>query len=392
MERIGRTAEKMREFHGQVQTGFTIRHTNMLKGLAVLMLLAHHLFSMAFTQLSSPESWPFQLLLITPAMMAKIALYGKACVAIFLFLSGYGLTLSERKMRDRFAPGLSLPARGLRTAQFAARHLLKLYFGFWLIYAIFVALGIAIGQNRLSVYEGSKLAFLQDVLCFGVPSNSVTVNATWWFMKLIVAYYIVFPFFSAIARFCPELCLGLACCLHFMQPPVPLLSEYMFWLPPFAAGIYMAQTGKMRAFSLSIRRNAGLALASLFFLKASDVFRQNWSYAADFLIAFAVIGFATAMIPYLPPLMRLLGWIGVHSSTIFMMHTFLYYYYFSQFIYSVRYGLFIWLLLLGLCLAFAVPFDWCKNRAWKLLSERVFCRREPKGRQGGTDGAISGKQ
>lgn len=67
---------------------FDRKQTNISKGVAVLLLLWHHLFFNSetkydqFTSLFSFHGVPIECLL---------ADFCKVCVAIFLFLSGYGL-------------------------------------------------------------------------------------------------------------------------------------------------------------------------------------------------------------------------------------------------------------------------------------------------------------
>lgn len=63
--------------------GVTLHDTSVLKGIAICAMLWHHLFY------ENPEYghivWHFAML-------------GKVCVAIFLLLSGYGLTIQMNKL------------------------------------------------------------------------------------------------------------------------------------------------------------------------------------------------------------------------------------------------------------------------------------------------------
>ena len=73
---------------------FDIRRTNIPKGVALLLLLWHHLFYNSpqyynsFTSLYVFHGVPIE---------CQIARFCKVCVAIFLVLSGYGLTKSFSK-------------------------------------------------------------------------------------------------------------------------------------------------------------------------------------------------------------------------------------------------------------------------------------------------------
>lgn len=72
---------------------FTKQHTNLCKGVAICIMLFHHLF---FRQ----DSWPLyyhKICLGTKPLIGFIATHGKVCVATFVLLSAYGLTFSMMK-------------------------------------------------------------------------------------------------------------------------------------------------------------------------------------------------------------------------------------------------------------------------------------------------------
>lgn len=68
----------------------TYKQTKMLKGIAVLMLMYHHLFMR--------EERAAMCFFLTGEMGRKCIVYsaipGKICVSIFLILSGYGISES----------------------------------------------------------------------------------------------------------------------------------------------------------------------------------------------------------------------------------------------------------------------------------------------------------
>ena len=61
----------------------SLHDTSVLKGIAICAMLCHHLFY------QSPESG---------YVVWHLAMLGKVCVAIFLLLSGYGLTIQMKKL------------------------------------------------------------------------------------------------------------------------------------------------------------------------------------------------------------------------------------------------------------------------------------------------------
>lgn len=67
-------------------SGLTLHDTSILKGIAICAMLWHHLFY------ENPKYGHF---------VWHLALLGKVCVAIFLLLSGYGLTIQMNRILDR---------------------------------------------------------------------------------------------------------------------------------------------------------------------------------------------------------------------------------------------------------------------------------------------------
>ena len=77
----------------------TKEETNICKGIAIIMMLFHHLFN-DFEEYAGfvVDYSPFTAERLTfLAILSKIcvAILSKICVAIFVFLSGYGMALLE---------------------------------------------------------------------------------------------------------------------------------------------------------------------------------------------------------------------------------------------------------------------------------------------------------
>ena len=76
---------------------FNIKYSNMIKGIAIIMMVFHHLFWVkSFSQGYNLSFWPF-----TIGRVAQIASVFKICVPIFTFLSGYGLLCFYKKLKKK---------------------------------------------------------------------------------------------------------------------------------------------------------------------------------------------------------------------------------------------------------------------------------------------------
>ena len=78
----------------------------------------------------------------------------------------------------------------------------------------------------------------------------------------------------------------------------------------------------------------------------------------DFFFAFSIILTSYFFISKIPFINKILEEIGKKSGKIFMMHTFIYLFYFSDFIYGFKYSVIIYIVLLVVCYLIALALDW----------------------------------
>ena len=69
----------------------SLKDTNILKGLAIMLMLVHHLFW------KQNGLYDDVHLIRDLYLVNQIGVFSKVCVAIFVFLSGYGLTIQAEK-------------------------------------------------------------------------------------------------------------------------------------------------------------------------------------------------------------------------------------------------------------------------------------------------------
>ncbi|AFL68171.1 acyltransferase family protein [Sulfurospirillum barnesii] len=311
---------------------FDISITNASKGMALMLILWHHLFY------EKPESgW----------LVFQTALLAKVCVGIYVVLSGYGLAESIKK-------------RGMELGVFYKRRLLKLYMNYWLIALLFVPFGAwFMGRTLLSVYgEHSFEGFMIQMLGFHMFTwVSYGYNATWWFMSLIIVLYAIFPLVNFLsARF------GwwfLAFCAALLFVPIPLVNDWIF---PFAVGVFLSQrNGLVILFEWFQKRG----VVGFFILLVATLFmawyrQHGWlfdSVRADTFFGILLIIWTTKFSLFFSWGKKALEFIGVHSFNIFLFHTFIYYYYFPDFIYGFYSPLLIFLVLLGVCLLISMVIE-----------------------------------
>ena len=147
----------------------TQRDTNILKGIAIIAMLFHHIYAFP------PEGCgPFG------PILTFLGVLGKCCVAIFLFCSGYGLSIKFSKI-DKIVFKTSV--------EFVSKRLLKFYSNYWFIFLIFVPIGVFAFNTPLTARYGENVNIINRSLLdiLGLQGYN-SYNITWWFNKLIILH------------------------------------------------------------------------------------------------------------------------------------------------------------------------------------------------------------
>lgn len=339
---------------------FDKRQTNIAKGVAIILLLCHHLFlkGESYTSLISINGISFA---------SASSTIGKVCVAMFLFLSGYGLYKSFSKNCEAIIRGKS---RIRPQLLFVINHLIKLLSNYWLVFIIFVPIGLFFGRSFIEVYHGNPIYFIIDFLGLSyLPfKGEVTMNATWWFMSIIIVFYIIFPVLYRIQEYSNELllCIGIAILLL----PLPNFRELNTYFFPFVLGMYISKVDGLVTLGKKLSSTVNQILCCVLSVTAFACFRFVVFGTNDGLFAFSIILFSFLLISRVPILNKVLEELGKYSGLIFMFHTFIIGYYFSKYIYWFKYPILILLVTVVVCYIIARILDLIKKitRYDKLIS------------------------
>ncbi|MCR5636629.1 MAG: acyltransferase [Clostridiales bacterium] len=336
---------------------FDKRQTNIAKGIAVLLLLWHHVFYNnpnnyeLFSSLMSVNGIPIESL---------ISDFCKVCVAIFLILSGYGLCKSYESFSKSY--GRVFKDKSILKARFgfAINHLLKLMFSFWFVYLVFVPLSIWFGTPFWNVYNDNILFGVLDFLGLSALFGTPTINSTWWFMGVIIVYYLLFPLLMKLLDYCGEILVAISACLLFVPVFYALPNQLSTWILPFTAGMYFSKNNLFEKCDVRIN-NVFQKCIFVFLGIISTALMRYINAGFDTLFAFAVIIGCYFLLSKMMFINVLLEHLGKYSGAIFMFHTFIYSYYFKNFIYSFKYAPLIFLIMVLLCYVIAVGLEWLKK-------------------------------
>lgn len=115
----------------------------------------------------------------------------------------------------------------------------------------------------------------------------------------------------------------------------------------------------------SMKKDQYYILGSICLVFAVAAVRHKYGIIVYGVFALSIIIFMLGIVDILPKVANVIGMIGKHATTIFMMHTFVFMYYFEGIIYGVRFPSVILILLLLVCMIYSIILKkielWIKN-------------------------------
>lgn len=345
--------------------GLTIDETAKVKGVACILLIIHHLFNSNYT---------FKTLLTTGKWnyMDNFVSFAKVCVILFLVISGYGLSEQFERKNIRMIKSV---------VKFVYNHIIKLYLTFWVIYLIFVPMGIFFGHSFAITYEGSIKNMLLDFFALSYLLNTPMANRTWWYISVMLIYYILFPFaFYIIKRFKSAsvvLFIGMAGGAYIF---VGKRLWYIYFIP-FLFGMILSRYDFFsRIDNLWKTKTGGDRFKIVIYLAALLIYSvirtiylndRMFYYVFDWVFALIII-LIIRDVKWPDWLSKVLSSLGTHSGNIFMFHTFFFSIYMTRYVYWPEYAGVIFFTFLGGCVLVSILLEKFKavsryNRLYQIL-------------------------
>lgn len=342
--------------------------TNIIKGIAICAMLFHHLFY----ETVAYGNWTQQ-----------IAIVCKVCVSMFLFVSGYGMTVQYSKLdchrvRDRITS----------TLKFLLRRLIKFYLNYWAMFIIIVPLGTFVLGRTLSIAYGTDNSIwsnlVKDIL--GIQGADSYI-ITWWFNALILSLYLLFPLLYRLMER-KSIAAGFTILL-FLWPREYIVDNffYIFYLwnsnltlytLVFVLGIFAAQHIKsINIFLNKIKIQLVFTfslLVSISLCFARQLFTEG--YADQITLDAFITIFVVLSIVAFRRMTRLrinpLAILGKHSMNIYLIHTFILMFFFPKFIFTCKFSPIIFIALLGESFAASTTIEFIKRKTkFYKLQDRI---------------------
>lgn len=304
---------------------FTKDHTLILKGILVLMLLFHHLFYPDML-----DEYAVDTLIKDPVLLLSLVTWFKICVAGFCFITAYGMT---RKF-------MSMPQKKYNNyAEVVAVRLIKLEMMIWFIYILAVLYKVFIMDMKLDYgynHVQSAIYILFDMVGLAKYAGTPMINVTWWYLPLSILLIFSMPIIYYAYSKGRYLLLGPVCLL----PAVIFLKTdvlYAELLPVALLGTAFAYENwfeKIKRWNRAWRKPIlfiALILCGWFSFEVNRYVNFGISWMFIFFLPLLVQEY----ISYVPVLSHALKFIGMQSANIFLIHTFIYYYFYTDVIYSL---------------------------------------------------------
>lgn len=313
------------------------RETAMIQGVAAFLMVWHHLFGF-------PERIGYDYVLVLDSVAhieTLLSYFGRICIAMFAFCSGYGM------QKNRLI--LTKPGDGNLRGNYRKvfSRLLKFYWRYWVVYLVFVPLGMLLG-----VYRWDTLRFVKGILGL----NSV-YNAEWWYVGYYIRIMLLLPLICWVGDY---IAVKLSKTAHagmlLVTVAVLLLkmiagAEFLRNLLYFTEGMVIAQSRLIERICVRIsnatsRFCTGLALlATAFLMRTVGV---DDCFIVPELILGIVLLIKSLWLPTIAK--RLLEILGKYATYIWLLHTFFAYYYFQKFVYCMKYSWLIAVWCIILCI------------------------------------------
>lgn len=349
----------------QITRKFEKRDTQVVKGIAILLMFFYHLFeSKELLVTLNVNHEPF-----SQETFLMFSGFGNICVALFVFLSAYGITKGLMADADKGAYDFAESLRG------AGKRCRKLIGNFVLMYLSINALWFSYfdyGKLYGKGWQGGILVLL-DMLGLAELFDTPTLNMTWWYMEIAVVIIFLIPLIYPAVKKAGRYLIMPALLL----PAVFQMNESMqrYYLVMLLASVAAREEWMEKLFAWKLKKGWKLFL-SLALLVLVVLFRQNFMihtyflWIADGPIALFLCWFTMEFLVPMAGVSHILTFLGKYSMNMFFVHTFFYMSLFRGFIYSPRYAGLIFLLLTGVSLAYSVILELVKSGG-KLLLRKV---------------------
>ncbi|MDO5517104.1 MAG: acyltransferase [Clostridium sp.] len=344
--------------------GFTKDDTLIAKGVAIILMYIHHLFYFD-DRITGGNYYNSMGNLWGAKAEIFFGSFGKLCVCMFIFLSGY-------------ATYKTFISKG-RSFQFINHKIIKFYKLYLIVFAIFVPMGYFLKKLNFGIYE-----FVNNLLLL-----KSSYNWEWWFARPFIVLMFLFPIvirafektdnrsdnkknkdvlaIDVIKIICTAIVvttiLPYILKIDFFEPfrktqYYTILVETLGLLPGFLSGYVFAKYDLFEKYNALLKNNLVNTIVSIFAVVAVFDLRCKTGVDMDYDYLYVPIFIisCTSLINRVSYIKSVAVSIGRLSTYMWLIHTFFCYYYFQSFIFLSHNPIIIvcWLLIVTYSASFVI--------------------------------------
>lgn len=344
------------------QSIFSKNDTAVAKLAAIVLMMLHHLFG--FPDRILPEyMWKSIHMFHGQPVEAVICASFKICVAIFLFLSGYGTYVSLRK-RENVSAALAGRIRGLLVFV-------------WEVMLIYVPIDFLLGVTKVNIVSSWSIRYDFESIILSMLGFE-KYNGEWWFIMPFIMLLMMTPLLMRFVKrrhsdyFTDFLVVfGLALFSAYGMPRLMtygmfetfapsvwgiLLGNVVYLLPIYLMGMVFARHQVFSYFGKILPKGKAQIPVLLFVAAAGFYLRYKVGSSYDFFLAGPIIYAVVNLLKPIPGVIWMSRKLGRYITLVWLIHSFYIFQFGQKFVYSFRNPVLIFIVLavLSFCSAAAV--------------------------------------
>ncbi|MBE6049625.1 MAG: acyltransferase [Clostridium sp.] len=304
-----------------MEEGFNKDNTLVCKGIAIILMVVHHLFW------NVPD---IGVSINGIAVSQRIGVIGKVCVSVFIMLSGLGLYKGTKGK--------------IKIKEFYVKRLSKLYLNYLFIVITSSLIGLCFFKDIfLSSFPNHRvLRFLLNCTGFQYVVGYQGINSSWWFVTEIMICYILYPLLLELVEKYKWKFAILTFILSFVELiHIGNITSIIAWICPFVIGITIAADNTLDKIKNYVNEKGIPYIAILSLLLLVCFIRQIgakdnvYMFKLDYILSFVLM--ITVYLGYgkVKTLDKFFVYFGKKSMDIFYVHMFIGNYFLKDFTYSL---------------------------------------------------------
>ena len=158
------------------QNGITKKQSALLQGVAILLMIYHHFFN-------DPSLYGDALVFRNEYLVRSFAWFGKICVGLFAFVSGYGLCKILDKWRDTSPVQKGFLREIGEVYLLCLKQIAGLWIRYWSILVPGLAILVTLGKRSFTIGE-----FVGNFFCY-----RPTYNGAFWYVEQYTKMLLILP-------------------------------------------------------------------------------------------------------------------------------------------------------------------------------------------------------